>query len=398
MNDTDITIIGAGPYGLSVAAHLRTIKGLEVRVFGDPMSFWRSNMPAGMFLRSNWTATQIASPTGELTLEEFQADRHTSVGIPVSIDHFIQYGLWYQNRAVPDLDRRKISRVERAAGGFKITVQDGETFQSRRVVIACGIGSFARRPSEFSTLPAAMASHTVEHSDFAKFSGKRVLLVGSGQSALESAALLHEAGAQVEVVGRATQIHWLQGRLSRTLHHGLGKLTRALLYAPTDVGPAGLSQLLARPNLVRRLPRGLQDKLRRRAVRPAGARWLVDRVRDIPITLGCSVVSAIPAGEQVRARLSNGREITADHILLGTGFHIDISKYDFLGKELLTDIRRANGFPLLKSGLETSVPGLHIVGAPAGYSFGPLLQFVSGARFASRSLTQTLLRAGTKIQ
>jgi hypothetical protein len=109
-------------------------------------------------------------------------------------------------------------------------------------------------------------------------------------------------------------------------------------------------------------------------------------------------VSAVPAGEQVRARLSNGREITADHILLGTGFHIDISKYDFLGKELLTDIRRANGFPLLKSGLETSVPGLHIVGAPAAYSFGPLLQFVSGAGFASRSLTQTLLRAGTRIQ
>ncbi len=394
MSVTDVAIIGAGPYGLSAAAHLRTIQGLDVRVFGDPMSFWSANMPVGMFLRSNWTATQIACPNGDLTLEAFQADQRQSFGLPVPIEQFIRYGLWYQCRAVPDLERRRISRVDRSSKGFRLTTEDGETFDSRRVIIAGGIGSFARRPAEFRDLPAELATHTSEHADFDGFRGKEVLVVGSGQSGLESAALLHEAGAQVQVIGRSRQIHWLQGWASTTLHHRLGKTVRRFLYAPTDVGPAGLSQLLARPHLVRRLPRALQDKLRKRAVRPAGARWLVDRLRGVPITLGCEVVSAVSAGDRVRVSLSDGRQLTVDHVLMGTGFKIDVSKYDFLAPSLLERISRVNGFPLLNDGLETSVPGLHILGAPGVYSFGPLLQFVSGTHFASRSLLRSVLSAG----
>lgn len=390
MSTCDVAIVGAGPYGLSAAAHLRTIKGLELRVFGEPMSFWSGNMPSGMLLRSNWTATQIACPNGDLTLEAFQAERFRTFGIPVPVEHFIEYGVWYQSHAVPDLDQRRISRIERSANGFRLSIQDGETFESRRVIIAGGIGPFARRPQEFQALPAELVSHTNEHRDYARFSGKQVLVVGSGQSALESAALLHEAGAVVEVVGRAHRINWLQGWASKALHHRLGKFTRKLLYAPTDVGPAGISQLLARPHLVRMLPRPLQDKLRRRAVRPAGARWLVNRLRDVPITLGCSVDCATPAGSRVRVSLSCGRETVVNHVLLGTGFQIDISKYDFLAPELMQQISRANGFPLLRDGLETSVPGPHILGAPAAYCFGPLLQFVSGTHFASQSLMRSL--------
>ncbi len=390
MSACDLTIIGAGPYGLSAAAHLRTMKGLEVRVFGEPMSFWSGNMPAGMFLRSNWTATQIASPNNDLTLEAFQREQQRSFGTPVSIEQFIQYGLWFQHCAVPDLDHRRISRIERGAKGFKITVQDGEVLDSHRVVIAAGIGPFARKPPEFRLLPRAMVSHTSEHADFAPFCGKEVLVLGTGQSRLESAALLQEAGAKVEVVGRSDQIHWLQGWASTTLHHRMGKAVRRLLYAPTDVGPAGLSQLLARPHLVKCLPRGIQDRLRRRATRPAGARWLIDRLRNVPITLGCTVVSAASIQDRVRVSLSNGREISVDHILLGTGFHIDISKYDFMSPELMQRIDRVNGFPMLNGNLETSIPGLHILGAPAAYCFGPLLQFVSGTRFASRSLLRAV--------
>jgi len=394
MSVCDVTIVGAGPYGLSAAAHLRTIKGLEVRVFGEPMSFWSGNMPKGMFLRSNWSATQIACPNGDLTLEAFQADRHTSFGLPVPIEQFIQYGLWYQCRAVPDLDQRRISRVERGANGFRLSTQDGEVFESRRVIVAGGIGSFARKPQQFQALPPELVSHTNEHRCFAGSSGKKFLVVGSGQSALESAALLHEAGADVEVVARARHIHWLQGWASTTLHHRMGRLTRRILYAPTDVGPAGLSQLLARPHLVRLLPRTVQDTLRRRATRPAGARWLVDRLQDVPVKLGRKVLSATPSGGRVRVRLSDGREITVDHILLGTGFAIDISKYEFLAPELMERMARVNGFPILKDGLETTVPGLHILGAPAVYCYGPLLQFVSGTHFASQSLMHSLLGAG----
>ena len=386
----DVAIIGAGPYGLSAAAHLRSVKGLEVRVFGEPMSFWSCNMPVGMLLRSNWTATQIADPDRCLTLEAYQAATGNKVPTPVPLDQFVQYGLWYQQQVAPDLERRKVRSIARGSKTFHLTFEDGEVVHSRRVVVAVGIGAFAWRPPEFASLPQALASHTSLHRDFRSFRGMRVLVIGGGQSALESGVLLRESGAEVEIVSRSPAVHWLQGHLSKTLHHRLGTLIRNILYAPTDVGPAGLSQLMARPELLKKLPRSVQDKLRRRCVRPAGARWLVERLRSVPIHLGRNVVAAAEAGGRVKLKLDDGTDHTADHVLLGTGYRVDISRHSFLSPELLNSIERHNGFPVLQRGLETSVPGLHMLGAPAAWSFGPLMQFVSGTTYASRALARKL--------
>jgi len=395
--NVDVTIIGAGPYGLSAAAHLRQVKGLDVHVFGEAMSFWERNMPVGMLLRSNWTATQIADPSRSLTLEAFQAATKTRLSTPVPLDSFVKYGLWYQREAVPDVDQRKVLQVGPDSAGFRLTLEGGSTVKCRRVVVAAGIGSFAWRPDGFETLPVPLVSHTSAHRDFKQFAGKTILVVGGGQSALETAALLHEAGADVEVIVRSQGIHWLQGRLSKALHHGLGNFTRQMMYAPTDVGPAGLSQLLARPDLLRHFPRKVQDKFRKRAVRPAGSRWLVDRLKDVPITLGRYVVSAAAAGGRAKVKLNDGSERVADHVLLGTGYRVDISKYDFLTSDLLKSIERYNGYPILRRGLETSVPGLHILGAPAAWSFGPLMQFVSGTTYSSRALVRRFAESVTPV-
>jgi len=390
MATCDVTIIGAGPYGLSAAAHLRTIKGLEVVVFGEPMSFWERHMPRGMYLRSAWTATHIAHPDGSLNLEAYQAASGSHFSTPVPLECFTEYGQWYQRNGVSDLDPRKIASVEPNSNRFRITVDNGEILASRRVIVAAGIGSFAWRPMEFRGLVSQLVSHTSEHQDFRQFAGKRLLITGSGQSALESAALLHEVGAEVEVIARSQRINWLQGWLSKTLHGRLGPVIKGLLYAPTDVGPAGLSQLMARPDLLRQLPRWLQNKLWKRSVRPAGARWLVKRLEDVPIRLSTSVVSAAPLGHQVRIRLNDGSERIVDHILLGTGYKVDVAKYEFLAPALVRSIRQFNGYPWLGVGLESSVPGLHFLGAPAARSFGPLMQFVSGTEYASRSLTRCI--------
>ena len=392
MATCDVVILGAGPYGLAAGNHLRRIPGLDVRVFGEPMSFWAKTMPAGMFLRSNWTATQIADPDFRLTLENYQADNGNRLTTPVPIARFIDYGQWYQRKALPDLDRRKITRIESDPKGFRVTLEDGDQCTSRRVVVAAGIAAFAYRPPEFDTLPSGLASHTSGHTNFKNFSGMSVLVVGGGQSALESAALLNENGANTEVISHSDHIHWLQGWTSRMLHHRLGKFTNRLLYAPTDVGPAGISQLMARPDLLRKLPRSLQNRLRKRAVRPAGARWLVDRLRDVPIRMGRSVSSAAVKGDRAWVRLNDGTERTVDHILLGTGYRIDVAKYQFLAPELTKSIRTFNGFPILQEGLETSVPGLHILGAPGVWSFGPLMQFVSGTTYACQSLQRVIAK------
>jgi len=386
MSRCDTAVIGAGPYGLAAAAHLRTVRGLDVHSFGDPMSFWQHNMPVGMLLRSGWAATHIADPNQSLTLEAFQAASRQSFSTPVPLDRFVDYGLWYQREAVPDVDRRKITRVESQPNGFQLLFEKGESVLARRVVIATGISSFAWRPPEFGGMPRALASHTSEHRDFARFTGKKVLVVGSGQSALESAALLHENRAEVEIVARAQQIRWLGGLVSRTIQGGLGPKLSKLLYAPTDVGPAGISQIVARPDLVRRFPRSVQDWLRRRSIRPAGARWLVARLQSVPMWLGRTIVSAAPLGERIRVKMNDGGERTVDHVFLGTGYRVNVSKYEFLSPELAQAIACFQGYPRLREGFETSVPGLHILGAPAVWSFGALNQFVVGTHYAGRTL------------
>jgi FAD-dependent urate hydroxylase len=386
MTKYDVAILGAGPYGLSAAAHLRTVRGLDVHSFGEPMSFWERNMPTGMLLRSGWEATHLADPNQSLTLDAYRAASCKPFSSPVPLDRFIDYGLWYQRRTVPDLDKRKITRIEPHAKDFKLILEDGSSVLARRVVIAAGIGSFAWRPPVFAGFPSTLVSHTSERRDLQRFAGKEVLVIGSGQSALESAALLNEGGAEVEIVARARQIRWLGGLVSRTIQFGLGPMLSKLLYASTDVGPAGISQIVARPDLVRRFPRALQDWLRHRSIRPAGARWLVARLQNVPMKLGRSVVSAAPVGERIKIRLDDGSERNVDHVLLGTGYRVDGSKYDFFAPALAKSISHVQGYPRLREGFETSVPGLHILGAPAVWSFGALNQFVVGTHYASRSL------------
>jgi FAD-dependent urate hydroxylase len=384
MTDTDVAIIGAGPYGLAAAAHLRRA-GMDVRVIGQPMSFWQ-NMPAGLLLRSNWTATCIAEYQGELSLDSFCAATGTSLAKPVPLDRFVDYGLWVQQQVAPDVDRRLVRALEAGPGGFRLTLADGTAISTRRVVVAAGIELFANRPAVAAGLPPELASHTGDHRDFRRFRGARVLVVGGGQSALECAALLQESGARAEVAVRQDHLQWLNGGKYQRM---LGRYAR-LVYAPTDVGPMGLSRLVAVPDLFRQLPRRAQDPLAYRSIRPAGAAWLPPRLTEVPIRLGRAVVSAAEQGGQLRITFADGDAQTVDHLLFGTGYRVDIMRYPFLPAELTARIRRAGGYPLLGRGMESSVPGLHFLGAPAAWTFGPIVRFVSGGWYTGRELVRTI--------
>jgi Pyridine nucleotide-disulphide oxidoreductase/Flavin containing amine oxidoreductase len=380
MSVTEVAVLGAGPYGLAVAAALRS-SGVEHRVVGDPMSFWRE-MPKGMLLRSNWTATSIADYRGPVSLDAFLQSTGQRFGRPVPLERFIEYGEWVQRQVAPDVDRRTVARVARDGDAFELRMDDGDRLRAGRVVIAAGIAPFARHPAVFAGLSPELATHASAHRDLSRFAGKRVLVVGGGQSALESAALLREAGADVEVLVRKDHLVWLHGG---KYHRMLGRYSK-LVYAPTDVGPMGLSRIVAVPDLFRRLPRSVQDPAARRAIRPAGAQWLVDRLRDVPIRLSWQVQRAEQEGDGVRLSSTDGDTRVADHVIYGTGYQVDIAHYPFLAPELLGAIRRRNGYPLLRPGLESSVPRLHFVGAPASWSFGPIMRFVSGSWYASQAV------------
>jgi hypothetical protein len=382
MDETAVAVIGAGPHGLAAAAHLRRA-GVELRIFGDPMSFWQT-MPAGMLLRSNWTATCIAEYEGPLSLDAYLAGTGRKLEKPVPLEDFVEYGLWVQAQVAPDVDRRWVKRATADGDGFVLTLADETQLRARRLVVAGGIADFVNRPKVGSGLPRHLVSHTADHADLSVFSGQDVLVVGGGQSALESAALMNETGASVEVIARAEKLNWLHGG---KYHRKLGRLA-PLVYAPTDVGPMGISKIVAKPGLFVSLPRALQDPMAYRAIRPAGAAWLIPRLAEVPIGTGVLVSSAKAVGDRLQVELSDGSSRHVDHLLFGTGYQVDISRYPFLDPALALQVRATGGYPDLRPGMESSVPGLHFLGAPAARSFGPIMRFVAGGWYGAQSLAR----------
>jgi len=385
--DYDVAVIGAGPYGLSAGAHLKA-SGVSVRVFGEPMQFWAKKMPEGMLLRSPRVASNISDPTHIYSLEAYEAASGRPPSAPVPLETFVEYGQWFHKQLGSDLDQRNVSQIRSEQNGFTVTLNDGEETRCQRVVVATGIGPFKYKPKVFEHLDPMLASHCYEGRNIRSFAGKRVAVIGAGQSALESAALLHEAGAEVEVIAKISQLRWI-GR--HPWLHNLGPIS-TLLYSEHDVGPAGISRLVAMPKVVHRIPLKLRDRIRTRAVRPAGSKWLPERLNKVKISTGRMVTEASSKGHEVTMKLDDGSERSVDHVLMGTGYSVDIRKYEFMSPDLLSKIRLFDGYPVLSSGLCSSVPGIHFIGAPAARSFGPLLYFVAGTEFASRELTSHIAR------
>ncbi len=379
--DLDVAIVGAGPFGLSAATYLKR-SGIGVGIFGDPMSFWRDHMPAGMYLRSNWAATHISDPGAKLTLDHFKADTGAKFEQPIPIQDFIGYGQWYQKKALPELQRSQVKKIERNGVGFKLSLDDGSLLKARRVIVATGIAHFPWMPQEFVGKPKSHVTHSSDHKDLSRFRGQQIVVVGSGQSALDAARILSSHEAKVEIIGRQQEIRWVG---QNAWLHRLG-LFSWCLYSNFDVGPAGISRLVGFPNVFRKLPRRLQDPLSARAIRPAGTGWQKPYLAAVPMTLDRFVTSVEVLGDKVKVKLNDSTERTIDHVIVATGYRADVSRYSFFDPSMTATMQTAGGYPILGRALESSVPGLHFVGKPAAWSFGPLLNFISGTHFASAEL------------
>lgn len=379
--DLDAVIVGAGPYGLSNATYLKN-RGLGIAVFGEPLSFWQDHMPAGMFLRSNWAASHISDPHKKFTLDHFKADTGKQFVQPVPLECFVEYGHWFQQNAVPEVQRRQVIAVERNGSGFNVTLDDGQTATSRRVIVATGIAPFPYIPAQFDGMPKSHVTHSSDHKDLSGFRGKQVLVVGGGQSGLDAARILSAHGAQAEVVAKDPTLNWVG---EHAWLHRLGFFSW-MMYSQFDVGPAGISRLVGFPNQFRKLPRRMQDRISKRAIRAAGTGWQRPQFAKVTITMGCRVSFAEISGDKVRLKLSDGTERLVDHVIVATGYRVDSGRYKFFGPDIQQSLKTVRGYPILARGLESSVPGLHFVGKPAAWSYGPLLNFISGAHFAGPEL------------
>jgi cation diffusion facilitator CzcD-associated flavoprotein CzcO len=283
MSATDIAIIGAGPYGLSLAAHLAE-RGVSFRIFGKPMESWLAQMPRGMHLKSEGFASSLYDPKGLLTLGKYCGKQdlpYGDIGLPVPLSLFCEYGLAFQRRMVPSLDRRMVTALHPCAEGFALQLDDGETLSARRVVVAVGISHFAQMPTCLAGAPAASVSHSSEHADVSRYKDKDILVIGAGASAVDLSVLLHEAGAKVRLATRRKELEV----------HTRMQLPRPLsdrLSAPmTGIGPSWRSWFFSHAAPVfHRFPEARRLKWVRTHLGPAAGWFMAERLRAVPVLTG----------------------------------------------------------------------------------------------------------------
>ena len=390
-NSSNVAIIGAGPYGLATAAHLRAAN-VPFRMFGDALSFWRDNMPVGMQLRSPWGATHIADPGNRHTLDTYYQQAGMDVPKLLPVENFVGYGEWFAQHIVPDLDNRKVMRVEARDDGFRLVLEDGDTFFVQRVVMAVGLLGHEHRPAQFDGLPRDLVSHSCEHTDSERYRGKRVAVVGRGQSACEAAALLHEAGADVEIICRGNLVWNADPGQRSSVRKAVRAMLGSMLIPPSQVGPFPYNWVNETPGVIHRFSQVRRDRWNELNLRATAILWLRPRLVDVPVDQGRTILAARQVGEQISLTLDTDSK-KFDHVMLATGYRIDVDKMAMLEPKLRENIVRHNGLPVLSGGFESSVPGLHFVGASAVGSFGPLLRFIAGAGFAARRVTRAASRA-----
>jgi lysine/ornithine N-monooxygenase len=392
MHTVPVAIIGAGPYGLSLAAHLAERK-IRHRIFGQAMSFWSDIAAAGSrrFLKSYCFGTNLSTPRPGFTFADYNFPRGLETFEPCSIGNFADYGRWFQQNNVPWVEQTEVTHVRRQSEGFVLRLANGEPVRAATVVLATGLSGFAHVPPMLASLPPRLITHTSKVTSFESFAGRRVAVIGAGQSALEAAALLHEARAQPLLLVRDPQVLW-QNRVMRDR-----SLWRSIRSPITGLGTGPKAWLLTKfPDGMHRLPAAWRTRFVRSHLPAEGAWWLKERVAGlVPIRCDTTVLGARENAGRLELQLREaaggaGETLLVDHLIAGTGYTIGVERMDVLDPALRAAVSRLDGAPLLNRMFESSVPGLHMIGPASAMSFGPLFRFVIGAEFTAQTIAAHL--------
>ena len=374
--DTDLLIVGAGPFGIATSAYA-THLGLDHVVVGEPMSFWKTHMPQGMLLRSacDWHL----DPTDVHTIEAYlgESGRTPSDVEPLSLDFYLGYCEWFiRQKRIVSL-QQIVKRLDRSAatGVFEAHMDDGTTQRARRVVLAVGMGYFAQIPAEISTmLPPDRYAHTCDTVDLARFAGQRVAIVGGRQSAFEWAALLTEAGA--------AEVHL-------TYRHDTPSFTES----DWTWVPQLVERICADPGWFRALSDDQRSEMSRRLWGEGRLKlepWLAERIErpNVHLHPRTSIAACeTRADGSMTLGLDSGERIDADFAIFATGYRVDINRVPFLAAgDLLPMIAAHEGYPALDGHFQTSIPGLYLTSMAAGGDFGPFFGFTVSVRASARAI------------
>jgi hypothetical protein len=369
-----------------MAAHLSEKR---VRVFGEPMRTWRKLMPPDMIMRSTWDRSNLSDPQQRGRLADWAAVTGRPRVEPLPLRMFLEYSQWFQDRFVKDLDQSSVVGVEAAStGGFRVRTAAGDELDARRLIVAVGVTPFPVLPDALREVPEDRLSYAVERQEFSPLAGQRVLLVGAGQTALESASLAIDAGAEsVEIVARGPvrfhpdrqqQVSWMPEPIRRRVWK--------IAYPIGGFGPPGVNLFALHPEWFARLPERLQLPMARRMSRAGGSPWIRDAVVGrATITESTEVIGARPsAGGGVTIMLNDGSTREVDQVVAACGYRFTLDGLDFLSPEIRSGIRlrESSGAPLIDGAFRSvSNPRITFVGFPAEKTYGPVVRAVDGARF-----------------
>jgi FAD-dependent urate hydroxylase len=392
MSASEVLVIGAGPYGLSISTHLRA-RGIDHLIVGRAMDTWRTHMPAGMYLKSEPYGSDMSSPQAGYDLDGYcrsEGIAGIERGTPLPLDQFLDYADWYIKQLVPDVSDITVTDIKPADGGFRVAFADAEPVSVRSVVIATGVLPHVYIPAELSGLPSGLVSHTSDHHRFDQFRGRHVAIVGAGSSALETAALLHEAGGEVQLIVRCPD--------SPVWGERAKPLTPLVRIRNNKLCEGWKCPFWNSPTAFRRLPQGVRVIKAKTVLGPLGAWWLKDRVEGVIEILGQTHVrSAEPSGSGVRLQLDgpSRSSLEVDHVIAGTGFRINLARLSYLPEDLRARIATLGGYPVLSRAGESTVPGLYFVGAPAAFGLGPSMRFIAGTHNVATQLVRSVARRAT---
>lgn len=368
---------------------------MPFRIVGKVMESWREQMPEGMLLKSDGFASNLSDPHGEFTLEHYCAENSIPYGatqVPVHLSTFAGYGQEFQRRVVPQVEDALLTRLERGKDGFLLTLDTGETFVACKVVLAVGITHYAYVPPVLQSLPKEVLRHSAQVPRPAEFAGKEVAVVGGGASAIDLAALLHEAGAKVTLASRRPLRFHSKGVAGKRTF--LDKLREP----SSGIGPGWKMRMLTDiPHCYRFLPTKLRLRGLARILGPAAGWPMRERMEG--------KVEAFSGLTPKAARVHNGRvtldfvredggltQVEVDQVIAATGYHVDLRRLPFLPESLQREIRAVNHMPELSGRFESSVPGLYFIGVSAALSFGPVMRFAFGAGYTAKRLRRHLAR------
>ncbi|MEH2512191.1 thioredoxin reductase [Nitrobacteraceae bacterium AZCC 1564] len=395
----DATIVGAGPFGLSVAAHLRGL-GVDHRIIGSPMESWMRKMPKGMLLKSAGFASNLSDPEQSFTLRQFCSEHgspYEDLDLPIPLETFLAYGLAFQKRFVPNVEHEELVSLSPISEGFDLLMKSGRSFTTRKVVIATGVSYFRHIPELLSNLPSDKISHSADAHDLESFQGQRIAVLGGGASAIDIAVLLNEAVGNVQLISRKSAILF-SGRWGGS---GAHPFLRPLVRPVSGIGPGWKHRLFADlPWLFRYLPDFYRLGTAEKFPSASAGEPMKGRVASVPLLLGRSLQGARVLGNGVQLTLvsmdGSTQILEADHVIAATGYRTDVHRLPFLSPAMLERLHLIGKTPRLSANFESSVPGLYFVGHASTSTFGPVMRFVFGADFTSRTIAMHLANVGRR--